>query len=67
MNRADLLKRIVAHPVMSNVACIRNTTVTVADILSALAGGTDAEQLMEKHPELEPEDILAALLYAGEH
>ena len=35
-------------------------------ILKALAGGVTVEELLEDYPELEREDIQAALVYASE-
>jgi uncharacterized protein (DUF433 family) len=39
--------------------------ISVEQILSALAAGVPQEDLLADNPELEPEDILAVLSYAG--
>jgi uncharacterized protein (DUF433 family) len=40
--------------------------ITVEQILKALAGGLSTAELLREYPELEEEDIRAALLYASE-
>jgi len=67
MNKEDLLKRITVNPqVMVGKPTIRGLRITVEQILKALAGGVTVKELIEDYPELEPEDIQAALLYAAE-
>lgn len=46
--------------------CIRNRRIAVYDILSYLASGMTAEEIMGDFPELEKEDILASLEWASE-
>jgi uncharacterized protein (DUF433 family) len=38
----------------------------VATVIGQLAAGRTAEQILSDFPDLEPEDILAALAYAAE-
>ena len=45
---------------------IAGTRITVELILEKLAAGETAEQLLEAHPRLTREGILAALAYAAE-
>ena len=45
---------------------IRGLRITVDQILKALAAGISTDELLEDYPELEKEDIEAALLYAAE-
>ena len=45
---------------------IRGLRITVDQILKALASGISTDELLEDYPELENEDIEAALLYATE-
>ena len=45
---------------------IRGLRTTVDQILKALASGISTDELLEDYPELENEDIEAALLYAAE-
>jgi len=67
MKEKDLLSRITVNPdVMVGKPTIRGLRITVEQILKALAGGITIEELLEEYPELEKEDILAAILYASE-
>ncbi len=67
MKRDILLERITIDPdVMVGKPTIRGLRITVEHILKALAGGLRIEELLEEYPELEKEDIQAALIYASE-
>lgn len=44
--------------------CIRGMRIRVADVLSLLAAGLTREQVLEELPDLEAEDITAALEFA---
>lgn len=67
MDNQNLLARITVNPkVMLGKPTIRGLRITVEQILKALAGGVTPQELLEDYPELEPEDIQAALLYAAE-
>jgi len=46
--------------------CIRGMRITVYDILSWLASGMSKEDILEDYPELQPDDILAALSFAAD-
>jgi uncharacterized protein (DUF433 family) len=46
--------------------CIRGLRITVYDILEYLASGMSAEEILDDFPELEREDILAALRFAAD-
>jgi uncharacterized protein (DUF433 family) len=46
--------------------CIRGMRITVYDILSWLSMGMSTEQIIEEYPELQVEDIYAALSYAAD-
>jgi len=46
--------------------CIRGMRITVYDILSWLASGMSKEDIILDYPELEPDDILAALSFAAD-
>lgn len=52
--------------VMMGKPVIAGTRITVELILEKLAAGETAEQLLESHPRLTREAILAALAYAAE-
>jgi uncharacterized protein (DUF433 family) len=63
----NLLNRITVNPdVMVGKPTIRGLRITVEQILKALAGGVEVDELLEDYPELEKEDIQAVLLYASE-
>ncbi len=62
----DLLSRITIEPgKRSGKPCIRGLRITVYDVLEYLAGGMSYGQLLEDFPELEQDDILAALAWAA--
>lgn len=46
--------------------CIRGMRITVYDILSWLSSGMSTAEIIEEYPELQVEDILAALSYAAD-
>ena len=46
--------------------CIRGMRITVYDILSWLASGMTTHEIIEEYPELQADDILAALSFAAE-
>ena len=63
----ELFNRITINPeVMVGKPTIRGVRITVEQILKALAAGLTTKDLLEDYPELEEEDIKAALLYASE-
>ena len=45
--------------------CLRGLRIRVADVLSYLAAGSTYEEILEAHPDLERDDILAAIEYAA--
>jgi uncharacterized protein (DUF433 family) len=46
--------------------CIRNTRISVYDVLSWLASGMSTKEILEDYPELKAEDIQASLFYAAD-
>ena len=67
MNEKELLYRITINPeIMVGKPTIRGLRITVDQILKALAAGINTNELLEDYPELEKEDIEAALLYAAQ-
>lgn len=46
--------------------CIRETRISVYDVLSWLASGMTQEDIIEDYPELTYEDIQACLAYAAD-
>jgi uncharacterized protein (DUF433 family) len=62
----DVLDRITMNPEQcGGRACIRGMRIRVIDVLDLLAAGLSREQVLEELPDLEPDDIRAALLYAS--
>lgn len=45
--------------------CIRGMRIRVTDVLDLLAAGLSNEEVLEELPDLEPEDITAALQFAS--
>ncbi len=46
--------------------CVRETRITVFDVLGWLASGMDYKEIIEDFPELTIEDIKACLAYAAD-
>ena len=46
--------------------CIRNTRITVSDILGWLGSGMSFEEVLNDYPELTKEDIKASLMFAAD-
>ncbi len=46
--------------------CIRNTRISVADVLGWLGSGMSFEDIISDFPELTKEDIKASLLFASD-
>lgn len=62
----NLLNRITIIPgLMSGRPTIRGLRFPVGDIIEMLSTGMTHEEILEEHPVLEKDDILAALLYAS--
>jgi len=47
--------------------CIRGMRIRIVDVLDLFAAGLSAEQILEELPDLEMEDIKAALNHAACH
>jgi len=63
----DLIDRITAEPgKMGGRPCIRGLRIRVTDVLEMLAAGATTAEILSDHPDLEAEDISAALAYAAE-
>jgi len=64
MNFPDL-DRITINPrVMGGKPCIRGIRITVGTITGLLSTGKTNEEILNLYPDLEIEDIYAALAYA---
>lgn len=61
----NLLERItIDNDISHGKACIRHMRWPVEVIIDLIASGMSFEDIIADHPELEKEDILAALAYA---
>jgi uncharacterized protein (DUF433 family) len=59
-------ERITSNPEQcAGRPCIRGMRIRVTDILDLLAAGLTQEQILEELPDLEPQDIEAALKFAS--
>lgn len=63
---SNLLKRITVNPEQcGGHPCIRGMRIRVIDVLDLFAAGLSAEQILEEMPDLESDDLEAALHYAS--
>src|SRR3982751_4658770 len=63
---ANLLERITINPDQcGGRPCIRGMRIRVIDVLDLFAAGLTSEQILEEMPDLETEDLKAALQYAA--
>lgn len=61
----DLLSRITFNKdVLCGKPLIRGLRISVEMILELLARGATEEEILQDYPQLEPDDLRAALLYA---
>ncbi len=58
--------RITVNPgIMGGRPCIRGLRSPVSRVLGILAAGESEQEVLAKHPDLQVEDIQAALAYAA--
>jgi uncharacterized protein (DUF433 family) len=63
---SNLLERITINARQcGGRPCIRGMRIRVSDVLDLFAAGLDAEQILAEMPDLEADDLKAALLYAS--
>ena len=63
----DYSKIITTNPlVRGGKPCIRDTRVTVSDVLEYLAGGMSEDEILRDFPYLTRDDIRACLAFAAE-
>lgn len=63
---ADPIERITVNPKQcGGRPCIRGMRIRVTDVLELYAAGLTAEQILEELPDLEADDLKAALLFAA--
>ena len=61
----DWRQRITTNPEQcGGRPCIRGMRIRVVDVLDLLAAGLNHEQILEELPDLEKDDIEAAIKYA---
>jgi uncharacterized protein (DUF433 family) len=59
-------ERITIDPAkMRGVPCIRGLRIPVATVIGQLAAGRTTVEILDDFPDLEPDDITAALEYAA--
>ena len=64
--KTDLLKRITIEPgKCGGRPCIRGMRIRVTDVLQLLSSGAPYEEILQDYPDLERDDILAAIEYAA--
>jgi uncharacterized protein (DUF433 family) len=58
--------RITEDPArMQGIPCIRDTRVSVSALLGQMAAGRTVDDVVADHPQLDREDVLAALAFAA--
>lgn len=63
---SNLPERITINPKQcGGRPCIRGMRIRVSDVLDLFASGLNAEEILEEMPDLEADDLKAALLYAS--
>lgn len=67
-NDIKYVERITVNPDQcGGRPCIRGMRIRVKDVLELLAAGVSEAEILKDYPDLEPEDIRAALAFAAEH
>ncbi len=62
----DLLERVSVNPsVCLGKPCIRGTRIWVSFILELLASGASEPDILSRYPQLESDDVRAALTYGA--
>jgi uncharacterized protein (DUF433 family) len=65
MNEPDLLSRITSDPAMlGGKPIVRGRRLAVEHVLSMLAAGDSAQDILTAYPFLEPDDVRACIYYA---
>ena len=65
---SDLLQRITINPQQcGGRPCIRGMRIRVSDILDLFAAGLSSDAILADLPDLEMDDLKAALVYAARH
>ena len=62
----EIIRRITSDPEKcGGQPCIRGMRIRVSDILELYSAGLSSENIIEEMPDLEQEDLKAALIYAS--
>jgi uncharacterized protein (DUF433 family) len=62
----ELLTRITVNPKQcGGRPCIRGMRIRVSDVLDLFTAGLSTEQILEEMPDLEADDLKAAMAYAS--
>ena len=62
----DVLERITLNPQQcGGRPCIRGMRIRVSDVLDLYAAGLSSSEILAEMPDLEADDLRAALLYAA--
>jgi uncharacterized protein (DUF433 family) len=63
---SELMSRITVNPRQcGGRPCVRGMRIRVQDVLDLFSSGLNAEQILTEMPDLEREDLQAALQYAA--
>ena len=63
MNNPVLSRITVCQNQMGGVPCIRGLRIPVATMVAMIADGMNTDEILKAYPDLQEEDILAALDY----
>lgn len=67
MSRDELLQRVSIDPnICGGKPCIRGSRIYIAIILDALGEGLSEEQIIDHYPQIQIEDIRAALVHGAD-
>lgn len=55
----------IDHDKMGGLPCIRDLRIPVSAVVGQLAAGRSIDQILEDYPDLEHDDVLAALEFAA--
>jgi uncharacterized protein (DUF433 family) len=59
------MRSLAPNQPSSGKPCIKGTRITVTDILGYLAGGMTEAQILTEFPDLHPDHLRAALVFAA--
>ena len=63
---SEILGRITSNPRQcGGRPCIRGMRIRVSDVLDLFAAGLSTDEILNEMPDLEREDLRAALIYAA--